>query len=73
MNTGHARRVHAPEKTTTVEAYNRIEALVRWFVALGMVVLWASLGRTQAVLLNVSYDPTREFYAAYNATFAQAW
>lgn len=73
MDTGHTQRVHASEKTATVGAYDRMEALVRWFVALGMVVLWASLGRTQAVLLNVSYDPTREFYAAYNATFAQAW
>jgi sulfate/thiosulfate transport system substrate-binding protein len=24
-------------------------------------------------LLNVSYDPTREFYRAYNAGFAEAW
>src|SRR3984957_8779171 len=24
-------------------------------------------------LLNVSYDPTREFYAEYNAAFAQYW
>ena len=26
-----------------------------------------------ATLLNVSYDPTREFYAAYNALFASYW
>ena len=24
-------------------------------------------------LLNVSYDPTREFYRDYNAAFARAW
>ncbi|HEX9448239.1 MAG TPA: substrate-binding domain-containing protein, partial [Dongiaceae bacterium] len=24
-------------------------------------------------LLNVSYDPTREFYKAYNAAFAKYW
>ena len=26
-----------------------------------------------ATLLNVSYDPTREFYAEYNAAFAAYW
>ncbi len=31
----------------------------------------AAAGATQ--LLNVSYDPTREFYRAYNALFAQRW
>lgn len=28
---------------------------------------------TAPVLLNVSYDPTREFYAAYNKVFAAYW
>jgi len=27
----------------------------------------------QVTLLNVSYDPTREFYVAYNAAFAKYW
>src|ERR1043166_9769687 len=26
-----------------------------------------------ATLLNVSYDPTREFYVEYNAAFAKNW
>ncbi|MGH7020683.1 MAG: sulfate ABC transporter substrate-binding protein, partial [Brevundimonas sp.] len=28
---------------------------------------------TQAALLNVSYDPTREFYRAYNEAFLARW
>ena len=27
----------------------------------------------QSTLLNVSYDPTREFYAEYNKAFAEHW
>jgi len=29
--------------------------------------------RAEATLLNVSYDPTRELYAEYNALFARRW
>ena len=29
--------------------------------------------QAQTTLLNVSYDPTREFYQAYNAAFAKHW
>ncbi|WP_118137549.1 sulfate ABC transporter substrate-binding protein [Oceanicella sp. SM1341] len=29
--------------------------------------------RAQSTLLNVSYDPTREFYQAYNEAFAEHW
>ena len=32
-----------------------------------------SAGAKDIKLLNVSYDPTREFYAAYNAAFAKYW
>jgi len=32
-----------------------------------------SMGSEPAFLLNVSYDPTREFYAEYNAAFAKHW
>src|SRR5260221_503110 len=38
------------------------------FVLATQTGLWA-----QDKLLNVSYDPTREFYAEYNATFAKYW
>jgi sulfate/thiosulfate transport system substrate-binding protein len=38
-----------------------------------LVVVLALARPTNAALLNVSYDPTREFYAAYNALFAAYW
>jgi sulfate/thiosulfate transport system substrate-binding protein len=40
------------------------------------VVLSATLprrARAETTILNVSYDPTREFYQAFNAAFAEAW
>ncbi len=44
------------------------------FVAVLMVMLPASVRAADAVqLLNVSYDPTREFYEKYNALFAKYW
>jgi sulfate transport system substrate-binding protein len=33
----------------------------------------SGLRAREAVLLNVSYDPTREFYAEYNPAFAKHW
>ncbi len=46
----------------------------------GLVLVAALLGclvspgaRAEVTLLNVSYDPTREFYDAYNQEFAQFW
>src|SRR6185436_11487274 len=30
-------------------------------------------GKKPVTLLNVSYDPTREFYQEFNASFAQNW
>ena len=42
------------------------------FAALITLAL-ASGARAQTSLLNVSYDPTRELYAAVNPAFAQAW
>jgi len=35
--------------------------------------LAVSAGAKEIKLLNVSYDPTREFYAEYNAAFAKYW
>ncbi|WKJ91426.1 sulfate ABC transporter substrate-binding protein [Methylomonas montana] len=40
------------------------------------VLLVAAVGKVQAAdvtLLNVSYDPTREFYKEYNQAFAKYW
>ena len=33
----------------------------------------AGTARAETTLLNVSYDPTRELYAEYNALFAERW
>lgn len=39
-----------------------------------LLALAASLAHAKEVtLLNVSYDPTRELYAEYNAAFAKYW
>src|SRR5580658_10410385 len=44
------------------------------WVTLSAVVLGAPLAQAANVsLLNVSYDPTRELYEAYNAEFARYW
>ena len=42
------------------------------FVAL-LALLLPIAAHAQTTLLNVSYDPTRELYAAINPAFAQAW
>jgi sulfate transport system substrate-binding protein len=44
-------------------------------LALGLSLTAGLFGAAQAqtTLLNVSYDPTREFYEEYNALFAQHW
>ncbi|MCA3556578.1 sulfate ABC transporter substrate-binding protein [Aestuariivirga sp.] len=51
--------------------------LTRRSIALGAAALFLSLGAAQALadraLLNVSYDPTREFYKEFNAAFAADW
>jgi sulfate/thiosulfate transport system substrate-binding protein len=36
-------------------------------------LLWASGAGADTTLLNVSYDPTREFYQAFNKAFADQW
>jgi len=38
-----------------------------------LAIAGASALKAQAHLLNVSYDPTREFYEEYNKLFAQHW
>lgn len=39
----------------------------------GLAAATAIAAPKSTTLLNVSYDPTREFYQAYNALFAQYW
>ena len=38
-----------------------------------VLTLTASAVLADTTLLNVSYDPTREFYKAFNEAFAKDW
>ena len=40
---------------------------------LAVALAGISPARAETTLLNVSYDPTREFYQEYNAVFAKQW
>jgi ABC-type sulfate transport system substrate-binding protein len=54
----------------------RVAALIVGLAAVAAAAAFASsaAGPAQAVtLLNVSYDPTREFYQEINAAFVKAW
>lgn len=52
---------------------NRLSRLVRGAAfAIGLVA-GAGAARADTTLLNVSYDPTREFYKAINESFAAKW
>ncbi|HTV73394.1 MAG TPA: sulfate ABC transporter substrate-binding protein [Candidatus Acidoferrales bacterium] len=42
-------------------------------MAFGAVHVQAQTASSSVTMLNVSYDPTREFYTAYNALFAAYW
>lgn len=42
-------------------------------LAFGLAIPLASAAHADTTLLNVSYDPTREFYKEYNAIFAEDW
>jgi sulfate transport system substrate-binding protein len=49
----------------------RVKALVA--AALIAVIVACAQHEPRVTLLNVSYDPTRELYAAYNVAFEQYW
>jgi sulfate transport system substrate-binding protein len=52
----------------------KLSTLARRAVAIAVVGLSAGSALAKDVtLLNVSYDPTREFYVEYNAAFAKYW
>lgn len=42
-------------------------------LALALPLAFAQPAKADATLLNVSYDPTREFYQEFNAAFASHW
>lgn len=46
---------------------------LRFLIFVLLVVFAAEVSLGQTVLLNVSYDPTRELYQDYNAAFAKYW
>jgi sulfate/thiosulfate-binding protein len=46
---------------------------IRFTLALVSLLLLAVGARAETRLLNVSYDPTREFYQEFNAAFARHW
>jgi sulfate/thiosulfate transport system substrate-binding protein len=46
--------------------------LLTW-IAAGLIAAIATPVHAQTELLNVSYDPTRELYEAYNASFIKYW
>jgi sulfate/thiosulfate-binding protein len=45
----------------------------KWGVGLTMVLLASGAMAKDIQLLNVSYDPTREFYQEYNTAFSKHW
>jgi sulfate transport system substrate-binding protein len=47
--------------------------LLSFALILAAVGGWAHPAAAQTELLNVSYDPTRELYEAYNTAFAKHW
>ena len=47
--------------------------LFKHFVLVVALASFAFVAVAQTVLLNVSYDPTREFYQDYNKVFADYW
>jgi sulfate transport system substrate-binding protein len=47
--------------------------LVSGLLACALAACGPRSGATTVTLLNVSYDPTREFYDAFNAAFAAEW
>ena len=60
--------------STFARRYSRLRT------SLGIIAIAAAFGTVLSVtafadttILNVSYDPTRELYVAYNAAFAKHW
>lgn len=50
-----------------------LKSWLRRLPALLLILAAASAPAADLKLLNVSYDPTREFYTEYNAAFARHW
>ncbi|MBI3414609.1 MAG: sulfate ABC transporter substrate-binding protein [Verrucomicrobia bacterium] len=51
-----------------------LKLVSRGLAALALIVCWVSGANAKDItLLNVSYDPTREFYQDFNVAFAKYW
>ena len=50
-----------------------LKKIILILVVLGFSLSTAAFAQKTVKLLNVSYDPTREFYQDYNQTFAKYW
>jgi sulfate/thiosulfate-binding protein len=46
---------------------------IKFALALGLAAASSAHAQTSVQLLNVSYDPTREFYVEFNQAFAKFW
>ncbi|AAM83653.1 exported sulfate-binding protein [Yersinia pestis biovar Microtus str. 91001] len=51
----------------------RSGSMRKWGVGLSLLVLASGAMAKDIQLLNVSYDPTREFYQEYNQAFSKYW
>lgn len=50
-----------------------MKTLITACISIGLALAPLAAGAAGTTLLNVSYDPTRELYAAYNVLFARYW
>src|SRR5262245_66213155 len=51
----------------------RVSRFIPSIVVAAVIVMTVGTLHAQQALLNVSYDPTRELYADFNAAFAKSW
>ncbi len=56
-----------------VASFSGGTAMQKWGVGLTLLLLASGAMAKDIQLLNVSYDPTREFYQEYNTAFGQYW
>jgi sulfate transport system substrate-binding protein len=74
MTAGMRGTERAGASWTAGRAGMKAAAMASLGAALVLGALWALPGGPrETVLLNVSYDPTRELYQEYNAAFARHW
>ena len=57
----------------TMKTLSTLKRTQWWGAVLGGLLLTGAASAANLTLLNVSYDPTREFYAEYNAAFTRFW